>query len=372
MRDYRLIRGLNPKKAPLLPLAQYCAAADIAEDELKNAQEAVRDCLGAYLASLVWEEPAPEEELSVSDLIYSGLPGVPPAHEGAQETLRAAWQSVLKETAGAAFAKGLRAGFSRPRELAERLAKDVKLPFDAPLEVLFPADLWALTLSELTDRFGAAAEFVLSERDRYQRDRAEAKARQEAELKEKAAAIPYDGEPGRIYSRADGAGLEELKERYTREEIGLLHLAGKIRLAYSLQKYYRAGKDPGPDKSGYRLDFVPEYRCTAPRERFKALSAEYEAEIRRDRDAAREEARAKNRERNERKRRNAAIRTAILSSIPENYIDFFPAARAMARHFILHIGPTNSGKTHDAMEALKSAANGIYLGPLRLLAFEQY
>ena len=42
------------------------------------------------------------------------------------------------------------------------------------------------------------------------------------------------------------------------------------------------------------------------------------------------------------------------------------------RHFILHIGPTNSGKTYDAIQALKSAESGIYLGPLRLLAFEEF
>ncbi|MBQ6076143.1 MAG: hypothetical protein IJK86_08365 [Lachnospiraceae bacterium] len=371
MRDHKLTRGLNPKKAPLLALAQYCAAADVAEEELQAQRTAVRDCLGAFLASLVWDEPA-EAELSVSDLIYNGLPGVPPAHEEAQKTLQAAWDHILKEVAGASFARGFRAGFSRPRELAEHLRKDVKLPLDSPLEVLFPADLWALSLADLTDRYGDAADFVLSERDRYQKDREEAKARREAELKEKAAAVPYDGEPGKLYGRHNADELEDLKERYTREEIGLLHLAGKIRLAYSLQKFYRVGKDPGPDKAGYRLDFVPDYHCAVPRDRFKALTAAYEAEIRRDRDAALEEARAKNKERNERKRRNAAIRTAIVNSIPGNYIDFFPLARAMSRRFVLHIGPTNSGKTHDAIEALKTAENGIYLGPLRLLAFEQY
>lgn len=40
------------------------------------------------------------------------------------------------------------------------------------------------------------------------------------------------------------------------------------------------------------------------------------------------------------------------------------------RFFILDIGPTNSGKTHSGMEALKVASSGVYLGPLRLLAME--
>ncbi|MDE7359357.1 MAG: helicase, partial [Lachnospiraceae bacterium] len=50
----------------------------------------------------------------------------------------------------------------------------------------------------------------------------------------------------------------------------------------------------------------------------------------------------------------------------------YPEARAMKRHFILHIGPTNSGKTYEALKRLRQAYHGIYLGPLRLLALEVY
>ncbi len=50
----------------------------------------------------------------------------------------------------------------------------------------------------------------------------------------------------------------------------------------------------------------------------------------------------------------------------------YPEARNMDRHFILHIGPTNSGKTYQALQRLKHAYQGIYLGPLRLLALEVY
>ena len=50
----------------------------------------------------------------------------------------------------------------------------------------------------------------------------------------------------------------------------------------------------------------------------------------------------------------------------------YPEARGMKRHFILHIGPTNSGKTYQALQRLKQAYHGIYLGPLRLLALEVY
>ena len=44
----------------------------------------------------------------------------------------------------------------------------------------------------------------------------------------------------------------------------------------------------------------------------------------------------------------------------------------MKRKFILHVGPTNSGKTHDALERLKECRHGAYFGPLRLLALEVY
>lgn len=37
---------------------------------------------------------------------------------------------------------------------------------------------------------------------------------------------------------------------------------------------------------------------------------------------------------------------------------------------IIHVGPPNSGKTHDALNALAEAGSGWYLAPLRLLAFE--
>lgn len=62
----------------------------------------------------------------------------------------------------------------------------------------------------------------------------------------------------------------------------------------------------------------------------------------------------------------------IQTSTPDDLTTLFPLARKMERKFVMHIGPTNSGKTHQAMEELKKAPNGIYLAPLRLLAYEQY
>ncbi|MDZ5473874.1 helicase-related protein [Bacillus sp. 31A1R] len=42
------------------------------------------------------------------------------------------------------------------------------------------------------------------------------------------------------------------------------------------------------------------------------------------------------------------------------------------KKYILHIGETNTGKTHHALERMKQANSGLYLAPLRLLALEVY
>ena len=47
-------------------------------------------------------------------------------------------------------------------------------------------------------------------------------------------------------------------------------------------------------------------------------------------------------------------------------------ARAIQRRLIYHVGPTNSGKTYEALKALSTAPSGVYCGPLRLLAMEVY
>lgn len=70
--------------------------------------------------------------------------------------------------------------------------------------------------------------------------------------------------------------------------------------------------------------------------------------------------------------KNMAIRSALLRAIPSHYRDLYPLARMMHRSFILHIGPTNSGKTYDAVTRLEQSKNGVYLAPLRLLAYEQF
>lgn len=70
--------------------------------------------------------------------------------------------------------------------------------------------------------------------------------------------------------------------------------------------------------------------------------------------------------------RQKKLRQEIISLVPSKPELEFPEALEMERHFILHIGPTNSGKTYQSLERLKTADRGAYLGPLRLLALEVY
>ena len=74
--------------------------------------------------------------------------------------------------------------------------------------------------------------------------------------------------------------------------------------------------------------------------------------------------------RSRRRRRQAAKK-----KLRNRLIDAFPKWRNAYREhqqLVLHIGEPNSGKTHDALEALKEAGSGWYLAPLRLLAYEIY
>lgn len=48
----------------------------------------------------------------------------------------------------------------------------------------------------------------------------------------------------------------------------------------------------------------------------------------------------------------------------------YPEARAIQRKVIFHAGPTNSGKTYQAIQRYLAAKSGVYCGPLKLLAHE--
>ncbi|ODV94224.1 hypothetical protein PACTADRAFT_60301 [Pachysolen tannophilus NRRL Y-2460] len=55
-----------------------------------------------------------------------------------------------------------------------------------------------------------------------------------------------------------------------------------------------------------------------------------------------------------------------------NPVEWFPNARKLKRNFIMHVGPTNSGKTYNALQKLENCNKGYYAGPLRLLAREVF
>ena len=67
---------------------------------------------------------------------------------------------------------------------------------------------------------------------------------------------------------------------------------------------------------------------------------------------------------------NNVFQNIIKELIPAHPKDEYKATRTMKRHFVIHCGGTNTGKTYNAIQALKNASSGVYLAPLRLLALE--
>ncbi len=65
-----------------------------------------------------------------------------------------------------------------------------------------------------------------------------------------------------------------------------------------------------------------------------------------------------------------AIRSSLKMLVALNPKDEYPEARAISRHFVIHLGGTNTGKTYAGFKRLASAKTGVYLSPLRLLALE--
>ncbi len=71
----------------------------------------------------------------------------------------------------------------------------------------------------------------------------------------------------------------------------------------------------------------------------------------------------------------ALKRKDISATILRDYLGQFwlhTEARRLNRKVIYHMGPTNSGKTYHAIQALCEAKKGCYLAPLRLLASELF
>lgn len=67
----------------------------------------------------------------------------------------------------------------------------------------------------------------------------------------------------------------------------------------------------------------------------------------------------------EERQRRESLKARLVAAFPE-----WTHEERQEQQVILHIGPPNSGKTHDALEALINAGSGWYLAPLRLLAYE--
>jgi hypothetical protein len=63
--------------------------------------------------------------------------------------------------------------------------------------------------------------------------------------------------------------------------------------------------------------------------------------------------------------RRDELRARLLAAFPTWRHD-----RRAEQRLYIHTGPTNSGKTHAALQALAGAGSGWYLAPLRLLAYE--
>lgn len=66
------------------------------------------------------------------------------------------------------------------------------------------------------------------------------------------------------------------------------------------------------------------------------------------------------------------IGEAFEEAFPDNPKDEYMATRRMKRKIYIHLGDTNTGKTYNAVERLKTAKKGVYLSPLRILALENY
>ncbi len=91
-------------------------------------------------------------------------------------------------------------------------------------------------------------------------------------------------------------------------------------------------------------------------------------EFRAQKAAARAEEERKIRERYEAERKHREmLRSRLVAAFPT-----WQHEDRNEQHITLHIGPPNSGKTHDSLTVLADAGHGWYLAPLRLLAFEIY
>ena len=90
------------------------------------------------------------------------------------------------------------------------------------------------------------------------------------------------------------------------------------------------------------------------------------ANRRRERSAARETA-ARDADRVDLREEKRAQQIWVDGAAPS-----LPVRASRPEEVVFHLGPTNSGKTHDSLQALAATGSGVYAAPLRQLAHEAY
>ncbi|MEL6405199.1 MAG: helicase-related protein, partial [Chloroflexota bacterium] len=103
--------------------------------------------------------------------------------------------------------------------------------------------------------------------------------------------------------------------------------------------------------------------------------AEFRMRIRENREARRIQKREQREFKKQRKREQREEERQRRAELSAKLVASFPAWSELDRSrqmMMLHVGPPNSGKTHDSLNRLAEAGSGWYLAPLRLLAWEVY
>ncbi len=121
---------------------------------------------------------------------------------------------------------------------------------------------------------------------------------------------------------------------------------------------------PDPDRG----HLLPDTRLPqpAPRRRVRRPADERAADRRpADSPAGREADRAADREAALAERR--AQQEWVEGAAPE-----LPVRATPPQRVVFHLGPTNSGKTYESLQALAATGSGVYAAPLRQLAHEAY
>lgn len=166
-----------------------------------------------------------------------------------------------------------------------------------------------------------------------------------------------------VANAADDAELLEAITAFETVQVRDLSLVVGINYAAMRRQLGRAGIDKNRPTWGQVRSL---WDIGASLAEFKELVKEKVDERREAREAEERERKRRIQEEIEEERRSR-------EQLRERLVNAFPTWRHNERNdqqIWLHIGPPNSGKTHDSLTALTQAGTGWYLAPLRLLAFE--